>query len=654
MADIYKIGVTIAMKDNASAVLQTLGKHVLGLNMSVDQLQGKFNRLHVAAAGFMGVLVGGAMVRGLDNLSKAGAELQKQQTAMKIAGMSHVEIMNETARAYKSMSEVRGPDIADRLHALLELRSIIGAGKSGHDYGEINATLPAFLKTRALYGDEGSKDIFRVVEQMGGARFSADGSFDDARFNKYLDATVKTLQASVGTIKPSDLKNAMQMASVTARGMDPDAFWNMMMTPIIEMGGYRAGTAVTAMSRAFYGGVMPQRNAEEMSRLGIIHGIHQISQSEMDALHLPDHLSRDDRKRLSSQGYRFGADGRVIMSRGSLAGDAVLNDPSQGIFPWIRDYVAPNLRSDYQKNIASRPGNTESFDAYVRDEIYKLLPTETARRFGALIVQQITSIERDQTLRTQSKGISAYDDSQQNYETQLKNLQASWKSFTQTIGLPAAQDAAHILREIGGGLDKLTQAASAHPDAAKNFIRVAEAGAVLFTVGGTLSIAAVALGPFAKGIRLFARVMTSEAVASSVPAMATFGTSALALSKRLLLASAKLGVVGVVSDQVVRAVDPGDHAGAWVDRHIPGASWLDNQASRIGLGRSYDEQRRVEEQIHPTRPQPIQVNLNVDGKKIADVLFDVEYGRAMSDLRAQGSYADGVGNPRMPGMAFGN
>lgn len=48
--------------------------------------------------------------------------------------------------------------------------------------------------------------------------------------------------------------------------------------------------------------------------------------------------------------------------------------------------------------------------------------------------------------------------------------------------------------------------------------------------------------------------------------------------------------VGAIAHTALSAVDPEDKAGAWIDKNVPGASWIDNQASKIGLGRSYAEQ----------------------------------------------------------------
>lgn len=48
--------------------------------------------------------------------------------------------------------------------------------------------------------------------------------------------------------------------------------------------------------------------------------------------------------------------------------------------------------------------------------------------------------------------------------------------------------------------------------------------------------------------------------------------------------------VGYVAHKGIEAADPGDQTGRWIDNNIPGAAILDNLASQVGLGRSYQEQ----------------------------------------------------------------
>ena len=56
---------------------------------------------------------------------------------------------------------------------------------------------------------------------------------------------------------------------------------------------------------------------------------------------------------------------------------------------------------------------------------------------------------------------------------------------------------------------------------------------------------------------------------------------------------------GYEADKELRKVDPDDKAGTWMDRNVPGAAWADNEASKVGFGRSYQEQMDAD----PDRPE---------------------------------------------------
>lgn len=57
----------------------------------------------------------------------------------------------------------------------------------------------------------------------------------------------------------------------------------------------------------------------------------------------------------------------------------------------------------------------------------------------------------------------------------------------------------------------------------------------------------------------------------------------------------KAGVAGLAVDQALRAIDPEDRFGSWIDRNVPGAAWIDDWAARnLGIGRTYDQQRQAE------------------------------------------------------------
>ncbi len=82
------------------------------------------------------------------------------------------------------------------------------------------------------------------------------------------------------------------------------------------------------------------------------------------------------------------------------------------------------------------------------------------------------------------------------------------------------------------------------------------------------------------------------------------------------LGTALLG--GLAADQALRAVDPSDALGAWIDRNVPGASAIDNLASHLGLGRSYQEQSDVDRSLgYGSAPAAPHGNPNLAGRGVS-------------------------------------
>ena len=108
---------------------------------------------------------------------------------------------------------------------------------------------------------------------------------------------------------------------------------------------------------------------------------------------------------------------------------------------------------------------------------------------------------------------------------------------------------------------------------------------VIAVVAGALAVAMTGMTAlkFVGLVRGIGQVATGLGVAS---------TAATGLFGILMKIFGMLGV-GMLADAALSALDPGDKMGAWVDKHVPGASWIDNAASKVGLGRSYEEQARI-------------------------------------------------------------
>lgn len=635
MADVYRVGVAIGMTDNATQVIQTLARNILGLNSSVLDVERNMGRLKFAAIGLAGVLGGEALAKGMNSLATAGGRVLDQQTQMKNAGMTNLQIIQETAQVYKSMSEVRGLDVAQRLQAVRELRGIAGEGHK-RSLAEANQLLPDYLRAQTIVGAQQAHTLFRAIELRGDVQFDHKGNLNNQLFHTGLDRALRAIQASGGTVTPRDLYGVMQQAGPMARMMAPEAFYGMMTTAIMEMGGQRAGTALTAIGRALYGGIMPERNANEMLNLGLY---------DPRAVRHVRGLSRAQKADLKSMGYSVGRGGAVMVDRNALIGQEVRD--RLGVGAWMNQFLAPRLHAAFLRQHGAHPHLTEQ--QYDMQEMYRLLPTEPSRRFTGFYLTQRENIERDQKLQDQSLGMGAYDNNQNNYTTQLHNLQQSWSGLMQTLGLPAARDGASILKGLGVGIDSLTRAASAHPDAAKNLVRLTAGVAGLTALSGAIAITAVALGPLNSGLRVLFATLSKTSAAAVASGAAPAATASIA-SRASTLFGRVLGGAGLAyegyslyEDQKARD----NHLREMLrnrPREAQQAQWLyDHSYGMFGLN------------MKPGQAQPIQVTTQVvlDRRVLAEAVTMHAQEQARQDMRASGTAPDLMRHTQYPGRSVG-
>ncbi|MBW9336196.1 lytic transglycosylase domain-containing protein [Herbaspirillum sp. RU 5E] len=149
-------------------------------------------------------------------------------------------------------------------------------------------------------------------------------------------------------------------------------------------------------------------------------------------------------------------------------------------------------------------------------------------------------------------------------------------------GAIVATKVAEYAEKLAGWIDKT------------DFAKVADdVGKFVDKLGGlegiAIGIAAITFaGPIASVMSLVAQLLILSKTLTGGAAAGATGV----LGKLGLLA--RVGVVGALAHGGLSLLDPTDDLGAWMDSNVPGAAWVDNAASHIGLGRSYEEQSQAE------------------------------------------------------------
>ncbi len=187
--------------------------------------------------------------------------------------------------------------------------------------------------------------------------------------------------------------------------------------------------------------------------------------------------------------------------------------------------------------------------------------------------------------------------------------------------VPPLNTALDVTKKIVAEFDKVDK--KTHGAAGKAVAGVSAAG----TLGISLAFLKKFLGFGGK---------KAAAAAAEEGASAGAGGGILGTAFGLLSGAVEVAIVGMLANAGLDIADPKDKMGSWIDRHVWGASWLDNEASKIGMGRSYAQQRQAA--MRPVSPEakgslPRGIRNNNPG--------NIEYGKFARHHGATGADANG-------------
>jgi hypothetical protein len=484
MTDVYRIGVSMALTNNVSQILGVIARDFMGVRGEVSKTEAAMSRLRGVMLGVGSVLAGGAILSGMGKLVEHGTKLVHQQALMAEQGMTVREQAEATAAAYKTASDVMGTNVSRNAALVRELRGVLG------NTGDALTALPQFAKAGTLLeslkggkaGENSLQVLAKALELRGDLINAQTGKIDPATLRAGLDQAFRTMSASGGLISANDLMGVMKQAGPMARMMTAQQFYDTAFSAIMEMGGQRAGTALSAVGRAIYGGIMPKRNAMEFERL------HLLDPNAVE------HLGAGA-TRINPAGFR---------------GLDELN--KKGLLAYVQDVIKPAM---------DRVGIHSQADE--QKELYRLFPTETARRMIGLFLQQAETVRRDIGLRAGAQGVDqAYDTGLKEDPTiKMKAFKEAWDNLMTSLGAPLVTPATNALVWLAKEVNQATLFFSQHPDGVRIVGEFTAALGGLLVLGGSIQVMTYALGPFVTGLRAVVGLTNVAATGQALGTMAT-------------------------------------------------------------------------------------------------------------------------------------
>jgi hypothetical protein len=492
----------------------------------------------------VGMAVGGSLVAAVKEALGMGATIQERVAQLKAAGSTPAEI--EQARAdFRDFSKTHtGVLEADYLATYKDARVIAPA--EAFEMAQLGARYRSALRNSGLSTtEEDIGNVMRIMDELG-----MKGMPERERF---LDSFLKSQQAFGTQIQTETALAAYRNAKQSIYGWSPE-FRERIFPTLLQSAGQQGGTEMMTALNNYVGHHMQKTEIESLVKAGFVR---------------PQDVKTDH--------------GRTTFRDNAKLFEADVFRENIAQWAW-----------DFHDHYMKRKGSTETGF----DDLIAKMPRNMAGLI-AFLVHNKDRIRRDEQTLEKPSGLAAGDDAamKDNPVSAFSALTDSLKQLagaaTSPLMTKAAASLTSLAETIQGFSAGYSEWAKANPETAK-FAGAAGVGvggagglALLYgafnglTSGFGLKTSAVALDESAAALTAAAEALGAEGVtgaAGGKPGKKSKGGSWFWPLLSLFVAD--------------KAADAADSAGipAWIDKHVPGAAWLDNQASKIGMGLPYDKQ----------------------------------------------------------------
>ena len=434
----------------------------------------------------------------------------------------------------------------------------------------------------------------QMGELRGVLKADENGNISSETLQGFLHNVINTTLVTGGRIGPAEQLQFLKSSGLGGAMLSDSSLFADAIAPILSMGAARAGTGVQAFAQQFAAGKMSDAGAAILEQMGL--------------LHIPAGHDIDEYKSGIGQ-YRF--------PPSVLTGyEQARTNPTD----WIMQVLLPGIDRYMAQANGKAPANDQELLGNRMAGAAAVASRIPGGNLIGDIIRNFALIQRDRQAIATGDTRDYWANSQTDPRVKMQALGAALNGLFAALSGPVMDTMIGIIKNLTSALNAMSSWAQGHPETAGRIIEVATAlgtlSVALAAIAGTLLV----LGPM---IRL-ARWGLAWPGAALAAAGAGAGGGALAAAGGVLRGGIRGGIYGYAAHEALGMVDPNDRVGSWIDRNIPGASWLDNFASHIGLGRSYDQQKSV-----APSAQPHDMTVNMNGKVTLD-------GRVVGNIVANG------------------
>ena len=481
-------------------------------------------------AGYIGDSLADALkdpIQQAAGLQNARMALQRQLGSSPTATADYATLTSAAAAVTKAFPS---STLTANLKAAGDLYSVIGSAPEAAAL--LNPVAQVTIASNAINPGKvpDAYTALRSAEMLGYTVDPRTGKMSPQRAQSYLDILEAAQISTQGRVNPQSMLGFAQQAGLAGKNLTPQGL--RMMVPVInEVGGQRAGTALSSISNQLLGGVMPQRVVADWEKL------HLINMRDVTA---------------TRTGVRVGAG--AIANSGQFAQNPVA---------WVETTLIPAM----QKAGFSRQQELT--------EIMRLFSRTTSQREVGIMSTQLLQIHKDyaQQLNALPTAQTVQQLYSGNFDQNVLNLQGSWNTLMSQLGTTILPTLVPIMQSLTKALQSLSDDVVAHPTLAKDLLL---AGGALAAIGIAASGVLLPLGALRIALAGLGGIGGTGAGGMATSGAAAFGVEAgSTLAARLALSAGPLGVA--IGAAMVAYV-----AGKALDDLISGSAGANKAPPRTG------------------------------------------------------------------------
>ena len=272
----YSVAIKLSVANLASQGVKLLANDLLAAHGVAAKLEDKLKALKTVALGYGLSKAGGGILHFLEKSLDVSKEYTRQLSLMNAAGMTHKDITEATASAWKTSRTVLTSGVAENMASLRELRSVFGKDHMHEAYG----ILPTVQRTKAILEALTGKEQHGVAfDMVKAAELRTSGVMTEDRLQRNADLMARTLMAMGGTLDVRDFHSTFKMGKMATLKWSDDFAYKYLPTFMQEMktsggasggGAMSAGTALSTLNQAIVQGTIRKSAIPLWESMGLI------------------------------------------------------------------------------------------------------------------------------------------------------------------------------------------------------------------------------------------------------------------------------------------------------------------------------------------------------------------------------------------------